>query len=242
MSINQCLSCGGPGQLLECLRCRDVAALARKAGIKSLGGVMAFEEYTADNFKPSENQYAAFMAAQTFEQTKDNLYFFGPVGSGKTHLATIAARRFLGKVGVTTVNPFEISRLVRSTRNGIDESRAIAAIADSRVLVIDDMGTAKDTEFLVGLLYEIINHRYMNHKGGLIITSNLKPSELSEKMGDDRISSRLIQICKIISISGEVDHRMQNQGGRNGHKISAQDKPDSTESARAAKESPSQSH
>jgi DNA replication protein DnaC len=206
--VEDCPTCSYPLQSNGCSNCRQEQAKIRKAGIAALGGVRAFEDFTADAFKPSPLQWPALEAAKAFDPLKDNLYICGPVGAGKSHLATIAARRFLGKFVVRTLTPFEISRQVRGAGSGRDELDVVRGIADAKILVIDDMGTAKDTEFLVGLIYEIVNFRYLNHRGGLIVTSNLKPSELGEKMGDDRIVSRLIQLCKIIQLTGERDHRI----------------------------------
>jgi DNA replication protein DnaC len=206
--VAECPTCSYPLQSNICSNCRDIAGRARKAGVLALGGVRAFEDFTLEAFNPSPLQKPALEAAKTFDPAKDNLYFCGPVGAGKSHLAAAAARRFLGKLSIKTMTPFEISRQVRGAGSGRDEMDVVRGIAETRILVIDDMGTAKDTEFLVGLIYEIINHRYLNHRGGLIVTSNLKPSELGEKMGDDRIVSRLIQLCKIIMLTGERDHRI----------------------------------
>jgi DNA replication protein DnaC len=206
--VAECPTCSYPLYSNGCSNCRDEAAKVRKTGILALGGIRAFEDFTVEAFKPSPLQRPALEAAKAFDPLKDNLYLCGPVGAGKSHLAAIAARRFLGKTSIRTMTPFEISRQVRGAGSGRDEIDVVRGIAESKILIIDDMGTAKDTEFLVGLLYEIINHRYLNHRGGLIVTSNLKPSELGEKMGDDRIVSRLIQLCKIILLAGERDHRI----------------------------------
>jgi DNA replication protein DnaC len=86
----------------------------------------------------------------------------------------------------------------------------VKSIFSTRILVLDDLGTAKYTEFLCSIIYEIIEDRYQNHPGGLIVTSNLSLCDLAETMGDDRVSSRLAELCrgKIFSMVGETDHRI----------------------------------
>jgi DNA replication protein DnaC len=52
---------------------------------------------------------------------------------------------------------------------------------------------------------------YMNMKGGLLVSSNLSLGELAERVGDDRLSSRLAQMCRgnVFSLAGEKDWRVQ---------------------------------
>jgi DNA replication protein DnaC len=208
--MKECPRCSYPIESNECSNCRQQDAAKRKISIQQLGGIRPLEDFTLEAFKPSPAQRAALEAVKVFDPAKDNLFICGPVGAGKSHLAAIASRRFLGRMNIRTLNPFEISRLVRGASNGRDEMEIVRSIADSKILVIDDLGTAKDTEFLVGLLFDIINFRYLHHRGGMIITSNLNLQQLAEKMGEDRVASRLAQLCKTLSLAGEKDHRISN--------------------------------
>jgi DNA replication protein DnaC len=61
---------------------------------------------------------------------------------------------------------------------------------DCRLLVIDDIGLTKPTDWIVNQLYLLINYRYEYLKK-TIITSNLSLSDLSTLLGDDRITSRI---------------------------------------------------
>lgn len=102
----------------------------------------------------------------------------------------------------------EIFREMRSCKSAPEESELINDYADILVLMIDDLGVSKETEFSSQVLYEIIDRRYMAMRGGLIITSNLSLDEFCEKTGDDRIASRLAQMCNIITLTGK-DHRLK---------------------------------
>ena len=97
-----------------------------------------------------------------------------------------------------------ICRALRSADNARAEQEIMSRYSKIPVLGIDDIGIEKHTEFVIGVIYEIIDYRYMNRPGGLIVTSNLSLSELAQKLGDDRIPSRLAQMCKgrIISLLG----------------------------------------
>lgn len=193
----------------EAQRERSRIARKREENAIALGGYRALDTYTADRFIVNDHNEAAFKAAVGYDWVSQNVYFHGPAGTGKSHLATVAARKNVDKCAL--YKPFQISRMIRSSENALIEDDTIHRIASKRILVIDDLGTAKDTEFLVGLIYEIIDYRYMNLPGGMIITSNLSLDQLGSKMGDDRIPSRIAQMSSIFKLSGK-DHRIQSGG------------------------------
>lgn len=190
------------------------AAKSRELGAFCLGGHRAADEYRADLFVPSPATDTAFAAVKSFDSAKDNLFLCGPTGSGKSHLAAIAARRSFARPGidwsnrVRTITPMELSRLLRSCDGATAEDSVLRGLIGREVLVLEDLGVSKDTEFLVSAIYEVINGRYQNSAGGLIVTSNLKLGELAAKLGDDRVSSRLAQMCKIFNFSGVRDYRL----------------------------------
>lgn len=177
---------------------------------QALGGLRALQTYTADRFKVTEANGDAYAACAGFERAKHNLYLHGPTGAGKSHLAAIAARRWLHRPWeVMTKNPAQIMREVRAADGAQAEQAVIDHIAKSPVLVLEDLGVAKDTEFAVSTLYEIVNWRYMNRPGGLIVTSNLGLGELAIKLGEDRITSRLAGVCQVFALHGEPDRRLE---------------------------------
>ena len=179
--------------------------------IKSLGSKLAVETFTSERFVVNDKNRSAFNAAESFDRTKENMFLCGPTGCGKSHLAAIAARKILEDGGVVdTVTQMEISRKIRSAKTPAQEQDGIDNYAFADVLVIDDFGVGKDTEFSISILYEIIQKRYGNMSGGLIITSNLDLGQISQKIGDERISSRLSYMCagRIFKLAGERDRRI----------------------------------
>jgi DNA replication protein DnaC len=194
----------------KCFDCEEKRVAAKKVAVASLGGLLPYENYTLEAFVPSVTNMPVFNAVKAFDKGSDNFYLCGPVGSGKSHLAAIAARKYIGRFRVRTVKPSDISSRVRSASDAREELSVIQDIAGASVLVLDDLGTCKQTEFLVGLIYTVIDIRYRNKCGGLICTSNLSLSELATAMGEDRICSRLAEMCgrNIFSLRGERDHRM----------------------------------
>lgn len=163
-----------------------------------LGGTMAYSYFTFDNAIETNENSAAIRACRDFCKETDNLYLYGGTGSGKTHLATAAVRKYVDAMScyVLVTKPQEILRDIRAADGAAGEDEIIMSASKAGVLLLDDLGVEKPTEFAVSTLYEIIDRRYMNGGGGLIVSSNLSPQELSNKMGDDRIASRLAFMCK----------------------------------------------
>lgn len=190
-------------------RIRQQAENARRtadAGAAALGGIRAWQGFTVERWK-CEGECPALEAAKSFDARKENLLLVGTVGTGKTHLAVAAARKYHPTPGVGFLRQAELSREVRSAEYAWKERDIILRWARMPVLILDDLGAAKDTEFMVGLIYEIIDWRYMNVPGGLIVTTNRTLDQLAEKLGDDRVPSRLAQMCRVFTLTGK-DYRL----------------------------------
>lgn len=196
------LYCEGCGQLKEKCCCEEIAArkayeekmrpiweaqrkqreqeVLKQAEIKRLGGLRAFEDFTAEKY----TNKAVLDALKNFPD--ENYYLWGKAGAGKTHAAVAILRNnpegFVVRMG-------QISREVRSCETPEDEERTIEKYAKS-VILLDDLGSEKATEFLQNTLFEIMDRRWQNKRGGLIITSNMSIEKLGEIVGD-RTASRI---------------------------------------------------
>lgn len=195
-----CKKCEEKSRRAEIRRREEERAAKDRAGwIGALGGLRALEEYTLDRFIP-----AGFKIPEGFpEKEKSNLYIHGAAGSGKTHLAVALARAVAKHPGeVLKTNPINIFRDVRASEGAQGEIDAIKSYIGRKILIIDDIGVSKDTDFSFQTLYEIIDGRYSAMSGGLIFTSNLSLNDLAVKLNDDRLTSRIAGMCKIIKTTG----------------------------------------
>ena len=205
--IEFCPACGYSNPTgLECSTCEDrrraeadEEAKKKAWDIKRLGGLKAYDFFT---FKNYGNQKAIEM---THGYPGLNLYLWGAAGVGKTHLATAVVRQFPDGI---VVKPQQILRRLRGLKNGEEEQKVIDKLANKEHMVIDDLGVEKTTAFSLSSLYEIIEARDMAYKKGLIITSNLSLGALAERLGDDRITSRIAGMCRVVEIAGK-DHRIK---------------------------------
>ena len=153
--------------------------------------------FAADNGTSPDSVKAAKWYVEHFPRLFDEnkgLMFIGDKGTGKTFAACCIAnalvyqnRRVLVRKMLTLLNDV-----------GNFETRAAALMDISRpdLLILDDFGATKNTEYNTSLLYEIIDTRYRSNKP-LIITTNLSPKELKNAptMELSRIYDRVIEMC-----------------------------------------------
>jgi DNA replication protein DnaC len=173
----------------------------RDEWIVALSGQRAYDTFTLKTFIAKPVIHEGFPKIA-------NLYIHGPTGVGKTHLAVALGRDAVKYPNdIAVLKPSQIFRRVRSAENASGELEAVDSLVGVRVLIIDDLGIGRDTEFAFQTLYEIIDGRYMAMTGGLIITSNLSLDELAGKLSDDRIPSRLAAMCRVIRLAG-ADKRL----------------------------------
>jgi DNA replication protein DnaC len=131
-----------------------------------------------------------------------SLLLIGPTGVGKTHYAW----SLLGAVAETGTQlrwqMHTAADLYASLRprDGEDSQTAFERIADAHLLVLDDLGASKWTEWVEEVTYRLINHRYEQCLPG-IFTSNLPPAKLRDALGE-RVASRLTEMCDRIVIKG----------------------------------------
>ena len=151
------------------------------------------------------------------------MYLFGNCGVGKTHISYAIYKHFLdkkytqGKVGIEknldertisyhcdpeirVYNWQKIIKLLKDTI-GKREDYVIDNFNPRGILVLDDAGAEKATDWTIENLYYLINDRYEKNLI-TIVTSNFSLKELAERIGD-RIPSRIAEMCNVIKLSGK---------------------------------------
>ena len=140
-------------------------------------------------------------------------YFFGECGTGKTFLASIIAQDFLkdGK-SVLFVKVPSLLDDIKATFNGRgNELDMLDKLQAANLVVLDDFGMEKSTQWAGSTLCKILDMRYDNPTGKTIVTSNLSIDELAKHLnnasdGDNlngsRIADRLREICEPILLKG----------------------------------------
>lgn len=167
------------------------------------GSIKTMNYYTFERFMKTDGNEEAFDACREFEPTRHNLYLWGSVGTGKSHLGYATAKMVAlhgGEVIVTT--PLRMVDVFRTKTDAEKETR-FEEFTECDLLLIDDLGISKYTDFGLEVLCEILNRRTLQLRNGLIVTSNLSINHLAKRNNDDRLASRLTGLCRVLSLSGE---------------------------------------
>lgn len=147
-----------------------------------------------------------------------SLFFTGSSGTGKTYKAIEIMKNHVEQLPATCFKePFtflsyfitvpELLLKIRSTFS-LDrcEEEIVDKYSNCKLLVLDDLGAEKTSEFSLQILYIILNRRY-NEQLQTILTSNLSLDDIREKLGD-RIASRIAGMCQIVKLTGK-DRRLK---------------------------------
>ncbi len=127
-------------------------------------------------------------------QTQESIVLFGPTGCGKTHLAVAIVREQRQRYLIVTVPDMLLK--IRSTYNqDMSEEDAIAVYASVPVLVLDDLGAEKASDFSVERV-QIILDRRIRQCLRTIITTNLPWQAIEDTYGA-RIASRMASMVNI---------------------------------------------
>ena len=137
-----------------------------------------------------------------FRAQGKGLLLFGSVGTGKTFLAACAANALIDKGVPALVTNF--SRIA-NTLQGMFEGRQeyLDSLNKFPLLVLDDLSTERQTDYMLEMVYNVIDARY-RAKLPLIVTTNLTREELqnADDIRYQRIFSRLFEMCTPIEIAG----------------------------------------
>jgi DNA replication protein DnaC len=139
--------------------------------------------------------------------------FLGPCGVGKTHLAVSILKRVITEKGDSGLF-YDFRDLLREIQlswdsvSQVSEWDILRPVLEARILVLDELGSNKPTDWVRDTMAHIINCRY-NDRRVTIFTSNYPdtPMRTGEETLTDRIGirlrSRLYEMCKLIEIRGK---------------------------------------
>ncbi|MFJ8529947.1 ATP-binding protein [Bacillus sp. NPDC094106] len=166
---------------------------------------------TLENFEMRKGTEKAFNGAKYFidnlsKKEEKGLFLQGGFGAGKTRLC-YSIKHALDKLGKSIIvyNVTQLLDRIRSTFNSDKESKQeiMALLMKCDVLILDDLGAEKPSDYTAEFLYTVIDYRNSNLKR-MVITSNCSSEELQERLGElqgGRILDRLKESCYKIPIT-----------------------------------------
>lgn len=196
-------------QLEKALRSRPAwyEPLEEEAAVVRYRGMLPkrYQRCTLENF---EGDKRVVKLLERWE-AKSFIYLWGAPGVGKTHLAVALGYRLLAKGTVRYINEVELLSQLRGAAIGGEPLR----LPDPDVLILDDLGKARPSEYAYQELYRLIE-RHWSEERCLIVTSNYRPSEAAnriapDEMGAAAILSRLASGL-VLEIKG-IDQRLKTK-------------------------------
>lgn len=125
----------------------------------------------------------------------------GDVGCGKTFFAGCIANALIDKMVPVLCTDFP--KILAALQNDYDRVAYINSFNHYKLLIIDDLGVERQSEFVLEQVYAVINARY---KAGLplILTTNLSVEELKSPpdIAHKRIYDRILEMCIPVQVKG----------------------------------------
>jgi DNA replication protein DnaC len=201
----------------ECWRDNLTRRLFDEARIPPRYRLCSFENFQVyPNEKLTNAMAKVRRFADSFPAVQKGFCLIGPHGIGKTHLAVATLRAVLAKGNQGLF--YEVSDLLRVIRNTYNpvtktaEMDILQPLVTAQILVLDDVGKEKTSEWVEETMTFIVNSRY-NQRLVTIFTSNYEDTpdievldSLRVRVGS-RMYSRMHEMCEFIEYGG-ADYRL----------------------------------
>lgn len=197
------------GEKCVCFKKEEVRLLYDQSNVEILSRTACFENlseefYTGealDNFRRARAAALRFVSA--FGREFRNLYFYGPVGTGKSFLSVCVAAKVLeagySVLYFSAASMFDrLSSLCYDYRLREEYRSFTEDLHSCDLLIIDDLGTELPSQTVSAQLFTCINERALRQKA-TIISTNLSLEDL-QKNYSDRVFSRITngyELCKL---------------------------------------------
>lgn len=244
-AANLCASCGGSGWVVQEKEgvqavepCSDCRTDLRRDRLLKLASIppryfdRGFEVFSVEHLEEEGHRKSLERASkrsvefvEAFPEVPRGLLFVGPCGVGKTHLSVAILKTLIQEKMITGkfVDEAELLRRLQYSygpNSPETEREVLYPLLNVELLIWDDLGSGRPTEWVAETIRTVLNHRYTYNKHTVLSTNwPLKaarkrsslgvPSEqlLEERIGR-RLFSRICEMCEIIEMKGP-DYRSE---------------------------------
>lgn len=144
-----------------------------------------------------------------FMKEGKGLLLLGPVGTGKSYYAACIANALIDAGYTALMTNF--AKIINRLQGSFDgRQEFINSLNKYSILIIDDLGAERNTEYTAEQIFNIIDNRYRSNKP-MIITTNLTDKQLqsTDDITRTRIYDRILEKCIPIKVDG-ASRRKQN--------------------------------
>ena len=225
---------GGERKVARC----DCMAANRAERLLAAAHIPArYEHCELENFDTTGSRSglaAALLDARRFVEEypvhKAGLLFVGDIGVGKTHLAVGVLKLLMREKNIGCLF-YDYRELLKDIQNSFNptvhetEMDVLRPVFDTEVLIIDELGAVKPSDWKWDTISDIINRRYNEQRttifttnfpdlpeGGGSASADLRSKSAAERanrketLGDritERMRSRLHEMCKLVQVHGD---------------------------------------
>jgi DNA replication protein DnaC len=223
-------------QVCECRTERRAERLLAAAKIPRRYMHCTLDEFVPNYASNNVSLNAALMQARNFVKAYplgnngNGLMLTGPIGVGKTHLAVGMLQALITERGAKGLfcDYRDLLKQIQDSygRSDLSERQILAPVFEAEVLVLDELGAAKPTDWVWDTVQHILNTRYNDQRTTIITTNYANHSETDSgqwdnlprakadamraqnvgTLGDritERMRSRLQEMCVVVEMTGE---------------------------------------
>ena len=180
-------------------------------------------EFEGSQLHLAPARMAACRFVEEYPVDKTGLLLVGTIGTGKTHLAVGIAKALIREKGIPCLF-YDYRELLKEIQNSYNASvqatelGLLKPVFDAEVLVLDELGAVRPSEWVWDTVSLILNTRYNDNRTTIITTNfadepaaavarTLSPARVArdETLGDrigERMRSRLHEMCRIVRMDG----------------------------------------